>query len=530
MPPPSCNVTIVASGGLRVSGGAMGRQNSDPLMLGLDLGTTGAKAGVVTCAGEVLATSTAEYETMTPQPGWAEQRPADWWEASVAAIREAVGVSGAAASDIRGMGVSGQMHGSVFLDAARSVVRPCILWCDQRAAAQCATITDLVGEEGLAAMAGNPALAGFTAPKILWLRECEPESYSRVRQVILPKDFINMKLTGELATDASDASGTLLFDIRERSWSVGMLERLGIRRDWLPDVHESCDEIGTVTPEAAEATGLAAGMVVAAGGADNACGALGMGVTREGQVAVSIGSSGTVLAPTERPEVDPEMRLHSFCHAVPETWYLMGVVLSAGLSLKWFRDELGEPEVSAALRLGKDPYELLDVLAGQAPAGCEGLVFLPYLSGERTPHADPDARGVLFGIDLTKKRRHVVRSVMEGVTYGLNDSVSIMRDMGVPLDEAVAGGGGSRSRLWRTMLADIFEMPIRKASEPDSAMLGAALLGGVAAGLFPTVRDACAAATRSGEPVEPDPATRDAYRAACAKYRALYPALEPLFP
>lgn len=381
----------------------MERKNSGPLVLGLDLGTTGAKAGVVSRDGSVVATATAEYETFTPRPGWAEQRPEDWWEASAGAIRAAVESSGARASDISGVGVSGQMHGAVFLDAEGSVVRPCILWCDQRASAQCDWITDTVGEDGLAALVGNPALAGFTAPKILWLKECEPDSYARVRHVMLPKDYINMRLTGLLATEVSDASGTLLFDVRERDWSVGMLERLDIRREWLPEVLESCDELGAVTPDAAAATGLAAGTVVAAGGADNACGALGMGVIGEGQVAVSIGSSGTVLAPTSRPQVDPRMRLHSFCHAIPGSWYLMGVMLSAGLSLRWFRDEMGEPEVSEAIKSGRDAYAQLDATAADAPPGSGGLVFLPYLSGERTPHADPDARGVLFSASTSPR-------------------------------------------------------------------------------------------------------------------------------
>jgi len=508
----------------------MERKNSGPLVLGLDLGTTGAKAGVVSRDGSVVATATAEYETFTPRPGWAEQRPEDWWEASAGAIRAAVESSGARASDISGVGVSGQMHGAVFLDAEGSVVRPCILWCDQRASAQCDWITDTVGEDGLAALVGNSALAGFTAPKILWLKECEPDSYARVRHVMLPKDYINMRLTGLLATEVSDASGTLLFDVRERDWSVGMLERLDIRREWLPEVLESCDELGAVTPDAAAATGLAAGTVVAAGGADNACGALGMGVIGEGQVAVSIGSSGTVLAPTSRPQVDPRMRLHSFCHAIPGSWYLMGVMLSAGLSLRWFRDEMGEPEVSEAIKSGRDAYAQLDATAADAPPGSGGLVFLPYLSGERTPHADPDARGVLFGIDLTKKRAHVVRAVMEGVTYGLKDSLAVMRDMGVPLEVAVSGGGGSRSALWRQMQADIFEMPIRTAGVPDAAMLGAALLGGVASGVYPGVRDACARAVHHKGPLRPEEATFDAYRTGYRKYRALYPALKPLFP
>jgi len=505
----------------------MAKENG-PLMIGLDLGTTGVKAGVIDAAGGVLGKAFAPYRTMTPAPGWAEQDPQEWWSATVAAVRDALESSGADPGRIAGAGVSGQMHGSVFLDAGGEVVRPCILWCDQRTSEECEMITSELGGE-LAALVGNPALTGFTAPKILWLRDAEPECYSRVSRVVLPKDYINMRLTGRLTTEVSDASGTLLFDIRRREWSRRMLEALDVPAAWLPDVLESSDPQGGVTREAADATGLAAGTVVAAGGADNACGAIGMGVLREGDMAVSIGSSGTVLAPTGAPVVDERMRLHSFCHAVPGAWYVMGVMLSAGQSLRWFRDVLGEPETGRALSEGRDAYELLDETASKAPAGSEGLLFLPYLSGERTPHADPHARGGFFGLDLTKKRSHVVRSVMEGVTFGLKDSLEIMRDMGVPLDAVVSGGGGARSALWRSMQADVFEMPVRTVSEPDAAMLGAALLGGAAGGVFATVQDASAAAVRYGDDTVPEPSNFEAYREAYGKFRALYPALKPLF-
>ncbi len=500
-----------------------------PLMLGLDLGTTGAKAGVVDTSGRVLATGFEAYATRTPLPGWAEQDPADWWSATAAAIRGAIGSSGGRADDIRGVGVSGQMHGPVFLDSDLEVVSPCIIWCDQRASAQCERITRDVGEGALAELVGNRALPGFTAPKIMWLRECEPAAFARVSRIILPKDYINLKLSGALGTDASDASGTLLFDIRERAWSQGMVDRLQIERELLPEVRESPQRLGSITAEAAAATGLATGTPLAAGGADNACGAIGMGVVGEGFIAVSTGSSGTVLAPTGAPRIDERMLLHSFCHAVPDTWYLMGVMLSAGLSLRWFRDELGEPEAGEAARTGRDSYELLDETASLAPAGCEGLLFLPYLTGERTPYADPDARGVLFGIDLTKTRAHVVRAVMEGVVFGLADSVSLMREAGVDTRSAVSGGGGSRSALWRGMQADVFGMPISAAGEPDSAMLGAALLGGVAGGVFADVAEACASAVHNGEALEPDPSTRDAYRSSYDTYRRLYPALRPVW-
>lgn len=500
-----------------------------PLILGLDLGTTGAKAGVLDLEGRLLASASSEYPTAVPEAGWAEQDPADWWSSTCNAIGEAVSASGRKPSEIVSVGVSGQMHGSVFLDNELEVIRPCILWCDQRTSPQCALITDLVGRDVLATTVGNAALEGFTAPKILWLRDEEPAGYERLRHILLPKDYINLRLTGEVSTEASDASGTLLFDVAKRQWSTTVIDRLKIDRDMLPEVTESSSAVGTISAEAARATGLAAGTLVAAGGADNACGAIGMGVVSEGHVAVSIGSSGTVLAPTSSPAVDPEMRLHSFCHAVPRTWYLMGVMLSAGLSLRWFRDELGEPEVGEARRTARDPYELLDATAAAAPPGCEGLVFLPYMSGERTPHADPDARGVLFGLDLSKRRSHVVRAVMEGVTFALKDSMGLMRELGLRMETVTAGGGGSRSRLWRQMQADVFELPVRAAGLSEAAMLGAALLGGVAAGAYASIAEACGASVRYGETAEPDPDTFDACRGAYRTYRELYPALRPIF-
>jgi xylulokinase len=507
----------------------MGRAKSGELLVGLDLGTTGAKAGLVDTGGRVLATATVSYETITPRPGWAEQDPAAWWEAAAAAIRAALEKSQTDRASVAGVGVSGQMHGSVFLDDGGRVIRPCILWCDQRTAPQCDLIMERVPRRSLAKWVANPALPGFTAPKVLWLRENELENYSRVATILLPKDYLNLMLTGSLSTDVSDASGTLMFDVRARAWSQEMLDALEIPREWLPAVARSFETVGEVTEAASVATGLLPGTPVAAGGADNACGAIGMGVVNPGDVAVSIGSSGTVLAPTAEPLIDPEMRLHTFCHAAPDTWYLMGVMLSAGLSLRWFRDELGEPERSLAAERRRDPYELLDETAGHAPAGCEGLIFLPYMTGERTPHADPDARGVLFGLDLTKTRAHVIRAVMEGVVFGLNDSIEIMRRLGVPLERVVAGGGGSRSALWRQMEADVFGLPLATAGESDAAMLGAALLGGVASGVFDSVEDACSSAVSLGKTLTPDGSSRDAYRRSGDLFRDLYPAVRHLF-
>lgn len=507
----------------------MSKEIKGPYLIGLDLGTTGAKAGIINRSGNVLATGTAEYETATPRPGWAEQDPVDWWEASTVAIRKVVKESGIDATSVSGIGLSGQMHGSVFLDSEKNVIRPCILWCDQRTAPQCKQITEKVGTKNLSEWVANPALPGFTAPKVIWLKDNEPERYAAVRTLLLPKDYVNLRMTGELATEVSDASGTLLFDVRRRAWSAEILEELEIPVEWLPRVFESCEAIGTLTEEAADATGLPAGTVVAAGGADNACGALGMGVTSPGDVAVSIGTSGTVLAPTREPISDPGMRLHSFCHAIGGTWYLMGVMLSAGMSLRWFRDQLGEPERTLALQQDKDPYELLSRKAAEAPAGCDGLVFLPYLTGERTPHADPCARGVFFGLDLTKTRAHVVRSVMEGVVFGLNDSLEIMRELGVSLSNVVAAGGGARSALWREMQADVFDIPIVTPRESDASMLGAALLAGVASGVYTSIEEACGTAVSYAGRNEPDPANKESYGLAYSLFRSLYPALKDIF-
>ncbi len=498
-------------------------------ILGLDLGTTGAKAGLVSAAGAVTAEASVGYETSTPRPGWAEQDPLDWWDASAQAIRKVLAAGNVDPAAVAGVGLSGQMHGSVFLDGAGAVLRPCMIWCDQRTSDQCAKIRELVGDRHLAEWVGNPALPGFTAPKVLWLEENEPGSYRRVRHLLLPKDYINMRLTGDISTDVSDASGTLLFDVVNRSWSKHMTDRLGIPVEWLPGVLESGDAAGVVSAEAARATGLKEGTPVAAGGADNACGALGMGVLSPGRVAVSIGSSGTVLAPTGSPHVDPEMRLHSFCHAAPHTWYLMGVMLSAGLTLRWFRDEMGEPELSESEESGDDPYDLLVHTASRAPAGSEGLIFLPYLTGERTPHSDPFARGVLFGLDLTKTRSHVLRAVLEGITFGLKDSLLLISEAGLPLDSVVSGGGGSRSRFWVQMQSDVFELPIAAACSNDAAMLGAALLGGVAGGVYPSVEEAVGSAVGEGERLEPQAETFDAYRRSYGQYRRLYPALKPVF-
>lgn len=501
----------------------------DRFLVGLDLGTTGAKAGVVDSGGGVAGTAFTPYPTGTPHPGWAEQDPAEWWSACANSIGQALKKGGVAGEKIAAIGVSGQMHGSVLLDGSGHVIRPCILWCDQRASEQCEWMMSELGAERLNENVSNPALPGFTAPKLLWVRRNEPDNYSRIEKVLLPKDYINYRLTGEVATEFSDASGTLLLDVAERKWSDFMVDALEMRYSWLPPLLESSDVVGKVTAEAAVACGLPEGTPVAAGGADNACGALGMGVISPGEIAVSIGSSGTVLAPVALPETDEGMRLHLFCGALRESWYLMGVMLSAGLSLRWFRDELGEPESSLAREGGLDPYALLDETAACAPPGSDGLLFLPYLTGERTPHADPNARGVLFGIDLTKSRAHVIRSILEGVVFGLNDSLGILRELGLPLESIVSGGGGSRSDLWRRIQCDVFDLPVAAAGESDSAIMGAAMLAGTAAGDFGSPEEPSSLWVSYGETYRPDPANRPVYERSYSRFRALYPDLRRHF-
>ncbi len=505
------------------------RKESQPLVLGIDIGTQGVKAGLVDMNGKVICTSSKDYPTSTPAPGWAEQDPLLWWEATVRALR---GISQKNPSEIKrisGVGLSGQMHGSVVLDKNMRPLRPCILWCDQRTSAQCEEINKTLGKKELISYVSNPALPGFTAPKLLWIREHEPQLYGRISHLLLPKDFVNLMLTGNLVTDFSDASGTLLFDVKKKRWSSEVISGLALPESIFPPVIESTHVAGKVSADASLATGIPEGIPVAAGAADNAASAVGMGVINPESVAVSIGSSGTVLAPTKKPIVDPGMRIHSFCHAVPETWYLMGVMLSAGLSLRWFRDNLGEPEVTEAAQSGKDAYFFLDRTAESAPPGSGGLIFLPYLTGERTPHADPYARGVFFGIDLTKKRSHLVRSIMEGVAFGLKDSFILMSQLGVSPKLAVSGGGGSRSKIWKQIQADVFGFPITACSQSDTAMFGAALIGGVACGMSATIEEACKRSVSYTETIEPDKSLFERYEKNYRIFRELYPALKEIF-
>jgi xylulokinase len=479
------------------------------LLLGLDVGTGGARAVAVEESGNVVAEASSEYPLMSPRPGWTEQDPQDWWEGA----REALGKVAAEVEDeVVGLGLTGQMHGSVFLDASAQVIRPALLWNDQRTEEQCRKITQAVGRERLLGLAGNPALTGFQAPKILWLKDEEPENYSRVARVLLPKDYIRLRLTGEYATDASDAAGTLLLDVRERDWSAEILDALEIPLKWMPTVYEGPESTGGLRKEVAEELGLPDGIPVAAGGGDNAAAAVGVGVVEGGLLSSSVGTSGVLFAASGGFTPDPSGRIHAFCHAVPEAYHLMGVTLSAGGSLRWWRDATNA-----------EYDELVERAEGVRP-GAEGLLFLPYLSGERTPHLDPQARGAFVGLTTRHGIPHMTRAVMEGVVFSLRDSLEIMRELEVPLDQVRATGGGARSTLWRQLQADVYGVPIHRTTTDEGPAHGAALLAGVAAGVYRDVDEACSTVRLREEVTEPDPERTRIYEEHYEVYRALYPA------
>jgi xylulokinase len=479
------------------------------LLLGLDVGTGGARAVAVDEWGNLVAEASSEYPLHSPRPGWTEQDPEDWWEGA----KEALGKVAAGVEDeVAGLGLTGQMHGSVFLDASNVVIRPALLWNDQRTHRQCGKITEAVGEERLIQLAGNPALTGFQAPKILWLRDEEPENYSRVARVLLPKDYVRLRLTGEHATDASDAAGTLLLDVRERNWSGEILDALEIPIDWMPGVYEGPQGTGALDGRLAGELGLPGGIPVAAGGGDNAAAAVGVGVVEGGLLSSSVGTSGVLFAASEGFTPDPSGRIHAFCHAVPGEYHLMGVTLSAGGSLSWWRDATGVD------------YDDLVEAASEVQPGAEGLIFLPYLSGERTPHLDPQARGAFVGLTTRHGLPHMTRAVMEGVVLSLRDSLEIMRELEVTLDQVRATGGGARSALWRQLQADVYGVPIHRTTADEGPAHGAALLAGVAAGVYRDVEEACSTVRLREEVTEPDAGRTTIYEEYYEVYRSLYPA------
>jgi xylulokinase len=498
-------------------------------LIGIDVSTTGTKVLLIQEQGQVVAEATEEYPMYTPRPQWAEQDPEDWWQACTKAIRHAIRQAGIDPSEIAGLGLAGQMHGMVMLDAGGHVLRPCIMWNDQRTGEQCEWIMNAVGRERFLELTLNPALPGFTAPKIIWTRENEPEVYARAAKVLLPKDYIRYRLTGAYATEVSDASGTVLLDVSQRRWSDEVLDELRIPRKWMPDCYESVEITGKITREAAELTGMPAGLPVIGGGGDQAASAVGTGVVEPGLVSVTMGTSGVVFAYTDEPSRDPLGRLHTFCHAVPGKWHVMGVTLSAGGSFRWLRDTLGLGEKTIASLSGMDAYEILTSEAATAPVACEGLIFLPYLTGERTPYPDPNARGTFFGLTLRHNKSHMVRAVMEGVAYSLRDCIELFRDLAIPINQVRAVGGGARSALWRQIMADVFGTELVTINVTDSTAYGAGLLAGVGTGIYASVSEACATTVRITDRTEPEPADQATYNEYYPVYGSLYRALKPAF-
>jgi xylulokinase len=490
--------------------------------LGLDIGTSGAKALLCDDDGRVVTTATAEYPLYTPFPLWSEQNPADWWQGAQQALRDVLAQAAIDPNQIAGLGLTGQMHGAVFLDADGAVIRPALLWNDQRTAAECAEITERVGAERLIALAGNPALTGFQAPKIVWLRNHEPENFARVAQVLLPKDYIRLLLTGDSASDVSDAAGTLLLDLQSRDWSDEILQALDIPREWLPKVYEGPEVTGHLLPAIAEELGLPENLPVIAGGGDNAAAAIGTGIVRAGVVSSSLGTSGVVFAHASEIAYDPQGRLHSFCHTVPQQYHLMAVSLSAGGSFQWLRNTLRGVLGEAGASLS---YDQLTALASEVPIGAEGLVFLPYLTGERTPHLDPLARGAFIGLTARHTAGHLVRAVMEGVVFALRDGLDIMRELGLSIEDVRATGGGGRSPLWRQMQADIYNAPVTTLRAEEGPAYGAALLAAVGSGAFADVFEVVDRCVAVNETTQPNPDAVARYEQVYAIWRTLYATL-----
>ena len=498
-------------------------------LLGIDIGTSGTKTLLIDEDGKVLATASAEYPLSTPKPGWAEQDPEDWWAAVQTTVRAVFAKSGLDAGQVRGVGLSGQMHGSVFLDQCNQVIRPALLWCDQRTAAQCDWITETVGLDRVVELTSNPVLTGFTAPKVVWLRDHEPHNFRRVTKVLLPKDYIRFRLSGAFATEVSDASGTAMFHVRERRWATELLDAIDIPQTWMPECYESHVPSAKVDTAGAEATGLKEGTPIVGGGGDQAAGAVGNGIVESGIISSTVGTSGVVFAFSDEPAVDPRLRVHTFCHAVEGKWHQMGVMLSAGGSLRWYRDTLCQAEITEAQEKGVDPYDVLMAQAESAPVGSEGLVFLPYLTGERTPHPDPTARGAFVGLTLRHGKAHMVRSVLEGVAFGLRDSFEILADMGVPISQVRASGGGARSRLWRQIQADVTGREHVTINVDEGPAFGVALLAGVGTGVWPDVATACRATIQVKEATPANAESHAIYNKYYRVYRELYPNLKHQF-
>ncbi len=498
-------------------------------ILGVDIGTSGTKTVLFSEDGVPVSSATYEYPLYTPRNGYAEQEPLDWWNAVVNGIRQVIEDSGAAPVDIKGIGLSGQMHGLVMLDGDNRVIRRSIIWCDQRTANEVKEITDKVGAERLIDITANPAITGFTAAKIMWVKNNEPQNYEKCRHILLPKDYIRFMLTGEYATEVSDASGMQLLDIPNRCWSDEVLDKLGIDKSLLAKVYESPEITGKVTKQVADLTGLAEGTIVVGGAGDNAAAAVGTGVVEDGKAFTTIGSSGVVFAHTSDISIDNKGRVHTFCCAVPNCWNVMGVTQSAGLSLKWFRDNLCWSEMETAFNMGVDPYYLTDKAAMEVPIGANKLLYMPYLNGERTPHLDPNCRGAFVGLSTMHKKKDMIRAVMEGVSYSLRDCVEVMREMKISVTDMMACGGGGSSPLWRQMLADLYACPVKTTQNKEGPALGVALLAAVGAGIYSTVPEACKAVILPDKIQNPVEENTSEYEKIYAVYKKLYPAMKSCF-
>ena len=497
--------------------------------IGVDIGTSGTKTVLFDKTGNVIASALQEYPLYQPQNGYAEQRPEDWLEATVSTIAQVMAKSSVEAAQVKGVGLSGQMHGLVMLDEQDTVIRPAIIWCDQRTAKECEEITQKVGAERLIQITANPALTGFTASKILWVRNHEPENFARCTKILLPKDYVRYMLTGAFATEVSDASGMQLLDVPDRCWSDEVLEKLEIPKSMLAKVYESPDITGYITAAMAARTGLAEGTPVVGGAGDNAAAAVGTGVVENGKAFTTIGTSGVVFAHSDEIAIDPKGRVHTFCCAVPGAWHVMGVTQAAGLSLKWFRDNFCAAEKETAAAMGKDPYFLMDQEAEQVPIGAGKLLYLPYLMGERTPHLDPQVRGAFVGLSAVHGKKEMLRAVMEGVAFSLNDCKNIIQEMGIPVDDMMACGGGGTSPLWRQMLADLYRCPVKTVASKEGPALGVAILAMVGTGAYPSVAEACRAIIRTDKTQQPIPENSDRYAPFYALYTKLYPAMKDSF-
>lgn len=498
-------------------------------IIGIDIGTSGTKTVLFTQTGTVVASESVEYPLYQPQNGYAEQDPADWWNATVSSIKAVLQKSSVDKASIAGIGLSGQMHGLVMLGKDGEVLRRSIIWCDQRTARECEEITNRVGRERLIEITANPALTGFTASKILWVRNNEPEIYEKCRHILLPKDYIRYMLTGEFATEVSDASGMQILDVPNRCWSDEVLGKLDIDKALLGKVYESPEITGVISRSAAELTGLKAGTVVVGGAGDNAAAAVGTGVVEDGKAFTTIGTSGVVFAHTSDISIDFKGRVHTFCCAVPGAWHVMGVTQAAGLSRKWFRDNFCQAEIEAAAGTDSDSYDLMDLKAASSPIGANRLLYLPYLMGERTPHLDANARGVFFGLSAMHTKNDLLRAVIEGVSYSLKDCLTVLEEMKISVDNMAVCGGGSKSVLWRQMLADVYGCPVKTIASKEGPALGVALLAGVGAGIYASVPQACAQVIEYGSAQQPDAVNTEQYSKYYELYKEIYPNLKASF-